>query len=278
MTGAVARIESYSRDGLMFDVTDSGPLEGTPVVLLHGFPTDRTSWRRMEPLLHAEGLRTLAPDQRGYSPGARPDGVAAYRLEELAEDVVALVDELGVERVHLVGHDWGGAVAWLLAGNWAERIASVTVLSTPHPAALSRAFRTPDQARRSWYMAAFQVPGLPERYIASHFHALMGRSRLPLDDVTRYAARLASPDALTGPVNWYRAARSSYLPAHRVDVPSTFIWGSKDIALGRHAAELTREHVTGDYEFVEIVAGHWLPETRPEVCAAAITARVASVT
>ncbi len=273
------RITGYERVGLTFEVTDSGPVSGTPVVLLHGFPTDRTSWRHIEPLLHAASCRTFAPDQRGYSPRASPPGRVEYRLEELIADVVALIDrvgESGHQPVHLVGHDWGGAVAWLVAGNHPERIASVTVLSTPHPAALSRALKTRDQLRRSWYMGAFQLPWLPERAVAARFRQLMAGGGLPAEDVERYAAHLARPEALIGPINWYRAAGSSHVRAHRVTVPSTYVWGNRDFALGPLAAHLTREHVTGPYEFVELTAGHWLPEKRPEECAAAIVSRVRS--
>lgn len=270
------RVTTFSRQGLAFDVTDSGPLDGRPVVLLHGFPTDRTSWHRVEPLLHAAGLRTYAPDQRGYSPGACPGGRAAYRLDELAADVVALVDATGHDRVHLVGHDWGGGVAWAVAGNWPERVASLTVLSTPHLGAFKRALRTLDQARRSWYMAAFQLPVVPEWLLARRFHGLLRDSGLPAEDVARYAARLASAKALAGPIGWYRGIPLTRLPAHRVTVPTTYVWGSKDFALGRHAALLTAEHVTGPYELVELSAGHWLPEKYPQECAAAIIRRAAS--
>ncbi|GGN00528.1 alpha/beta hydrolase [Terrabacter tumescens] len=276
MAALEQRITTFSRDGLRFDVTDEGPVDGDVVVLLHGFPTDRTSWDRVAARLHEAGLRTLAPDQRGYSPGARPAGEDAYRLDELVADVLALIDASGRERVHLVGHDWGGALAWLVAGNHPTRIASLTVLSTPHPAAMSRAWRRGlDQKRRSWYMAAFQVPWVPERALAAGFNSLMARSGLPLEDSRRYAARLARPDALTGPVNWYRAARHSGVGAHRVEVPTTYVWGSRDAFLGRTAAELTREHVGADYELIELDAGHWLPETCDAESAAAILHRVA---
>jgi pimeloyl-ACP methyl ester carboxylesterase len=270
------RITTFSRDGLRFDVTDAGPLDGEVVVLLHGFPTDRTSWERVSARLHEAGLRTLAPDQRGYSPGACPRARDAYRLEELVADVLALVDVSGRERVHVVGHDWGGALAWLVACNHPDRVATVTVLSTPHPAAMARALKaTLEQKRKSWYMAAFQLPWLPERTFAAGFHSLLTRSGLPPEDQRRYAARLARADALAGPINWYRAARRSHVGAHRVEVPATYVWGSRDPFLGRSAAELTREHVGGDYEFVELDAGHWLPETRDAECAAAILRRVA---
>jgi pimeloyl-ACP methyl ester carboxylesterase len=270
------RITTFSRDGLRFDVTDAGPIGGDVVVLLHGFPTDRTSWDRVASRLHAVGLRTLAPDQRGYSPAARPEDRDAYRLDELVADVLALVDASGREQVHLVGHDWGGALAWLVAGNHPTRIASLTVLSTPHPAAMSRAWRRGNEQRlKSWYMAALQVPRLPERAMAAGYDRLMARCGLPPDDRSRYAAKLAHADALAGPINWYRAARHSNVGAHRVRVPTTYVWGSRDPFLGRTAAELTREHVRGDYEFVELDAGHWLPETRDAESAAAILRRVA---
>ena len=153
------RIDVFHRDGLVFDVTDEGPLDGDVVVLLHGFPTDRTCWGRVTAALNTAGLRTLAPDQRGYSPSARPAGRAAYRLEELVADVVALIDATGRKQVHLVGHDWGGSLAWLVAGNHPDRVATLTAVSTPHPGALARAWRSgTDQRRRSWYIAAFQVP------------------------------------------------------------------------------------------------------------------------
>lgn len=273
---APARLTTFSRSGLSFEVTDSGPAGGEPVVLLHGFPTDRTSWQRVEPLLHAAGLRTFAPDQRGYATEARPFGRAAYRMEELANDVLALVDATSQPSVHLVGHDWGGALAWLVAGNHPHRVRSLTVLSTPHPAALRRALFSSDQVARSWYMAAFQLPFLPEHVLAPSLPSLLRASGLPAQDAERYAAHLASPAALTGPLNWYRGMPLSRLPARRVERPTTLVWGSRDFALGRRAAELTREHVTGPYEFVELDAGHWLPERRPEECAAAITARVGS--
>jgi pimeloyl-ACP methyl ester carboxylesterase len=273
--GTSDRIDRYRRDGLEFDVSDEGPLGGEVVVLLHGFPTDRTCWTRVTALLNDAGLRTLAPDQRGYSPSARPSGRAAYRLEELVDDVVALIDASGRERVHLVGHDWGGAVAWLVAGNHPDRVATVTAVSTPHPAALARAWRAgTDQRLRSWYIAALQVPRVSEWALAWQFDRALARTGLPPEDTRRYAARLAHRDALTGPVSWYRAVRSSHVRAHRVRVPAALVWGRSDPFLGRRAAELTHEHVTADYVFVELDAGHWLPETRADDVARVILQRV----
>ena len=276
-TGLGKRLTRFERDGFDFDVTDAGPIDGPVVVLLHGFPTDRTSWDRIAPLLHAAGLRTLAPDQRGYSPGARPRGRTAYRLGDLADDVVALADAAGAGQIHVVGHDWGGGVAWLVAGRHPDRIASVTALSTPHPVAVSQAMRSRDfdQARRSWYMAAFQLPVLPEWLLGPRLGALLRRGGLPEADAARYAARLAEPGALSAAINWYRAMPLSSGVAHRCRVPATLVWGRRDPSLGPLAARLTAHLVLADNELVEIDAGHWLPEKAPQPCAEAIIARVA---
>ena len=189
--------------------------------------------------------------------------------------MLALLDAAGVERAHVVGHDWGGALAWLLAANHADRVASVTALSTPHPAALARALRSDrGQQLKSWYVAAFQVPWVPERVLAALFASTLVGTGMPLEDARRYAAHLASAGTLAGPIGWYRATASSHVPAHRVSVPATLVWGRGDSFLGRAAAQLTREHVTGPYAFVELDDNHWLPERRPQECAAAVVARV----
>src|SRR3954467_7630213 len=129
-------VDTFRRGDMVFDVQDGGPPDGEPVVLLHGFPQDRTAFDRMAPALHTAGLRTLAPDQRGYSPGARPVGRSHYRVREAVGDVLAMLDAAGSERAHVVGHDWGGAVAWAMAAWHPDRVRMLTALSTPHPAAL----------------------------------------------------------------------------------------------------------------------------------------------
>ncbi len=278
-SGRHERLSRFDRNGFTFDVTDSGPIDGPVVVLLHGFPTDRSSWDRISPLLHAAGLRTLAPDQRGYSPGARPRKRTAYRLGELTDDVVALVDAVGAGAVHVVGHDWGGGIAWLVAGRHPARVASVTVLSTPHPIAMNQALRSRDfdQVRRSWYMAAFQIPELPERLLGGRLESMLRRGGLPEADAARYAARLAEPGALAAAINWYRAVPLSSGVAHRCPVPATLVWGRRDPFLGPLAARLTAHAVRSEYQLVELDAGHWLPERTPDESARAIIARVASV-
>ena len=273
-------MERFSRGDLTFDVTDRGAPNGAAdrptVVLLHGFPANRTSWDQVSDRLVAAGLRTLAPDQRGYSPGARPsEGYpAAYAMPELVADVVALLDAAGVEQAHVVGHDWGGAVAWAVAGAHPDRVASLTVLSTPHPAALARAMRDPWQALHSSYMAFFQLPRVPELALGRTLVRTLIGSGLPRGTAESYAGRMREPGALHGAIGWYRAQRHSRGSVHRISVPTTFVWGRQDAFLGRRAAESTGAFVTGDYRFVEVDEGHWLPELEPDVCATEIQARV----
>lgn len=282
-------MNQFSRQGLVFDLVDSGPAEAEAVVvLLHGWPQDHTAWDRVTPLLVAGGLRVLALDQRGYSPGARPPGTAAYRMRELVADVAALLDEAGAARAHLVGHDWGGAVAWAFAERHPERLDSLTVLSTPHHRALAWAFRHGDQARRSWYMAAFQVPAVPEAVLRRTLPHVLRRSGLPEPDAERYAARFRQPGAARAQLAWYRALRNplrgngstdsgSNGKPRRITVPTTYVWGRHDPVLGRAAAERTGRYVVSDYEFVELDAGHWLPETRPDDVATAVLSRAGGV-
>ena len=176
-------MDQYFRDGLTFDVRDAGPADGEPVVLLHGFPQDARAWDRVAPVLHGAGLRTLAPDLRGYSPMARPRGRSAYRSRQLVDDVLALLDAAGLERAHVVGHDWGGALVWALGAWHPDRVRTLSVLSVPHPGAMAQAMLTSDQALRSSYMGAFQVPLLPERLLLARagapLRALLCRSGLP---------------------------------------------------------------------------------------------------
>lgn len=271
-------MEHFTHDGMTFDVTDSGPADGEVVVLLHGFPQDRHCWRAVGERLNAQGLRTLAPDQRGYSPGARPEAVSAYAVDQLVGDVIAMLEAAGAQRAHVVGHDWGGGVAWALAGRHSDRVASQTVLSTPHPAALGAAMAR-GQVLRSWYMGLFQLPVVPEKLLASRVRGILANSGLPRAEADRYARRFADPASLRGPVNWYRAAARSRgsglgFGSGVVTVPTTYVWGEHDPYLGRTAAVKTSEFVGDDYRFVRASASHWLPETEPRLVADEVLARV----
>ncbi|YAL83713.1 alpha/beta fold hydrolase [Dermacoccaceae bacterium W4C1] len=277
-------MQTFTRDGLTFEVTDSGPSDGAVVVLLHGFPQDRHAWDLVIPLLNERGLRTLAPDQRGYSPAASPRGRGAYRMRELVADVLALADAAGARRFHLVGHDWGGAVAWALAASAPQRVESLVVLSTPHPQALIWAATHTDQWRKSLYMLAFQVPRLAERRTHAMLPKIYRSTGLDQQTADRYARRFPTPESLTAPMNWYRALATLDLPASlrprrnspapsKVTVPTTFVWGERDFALGEASATRTAQHVQGDYRFVRVDEGHWLPELAPQAVADQILAR-----
>ena len=158
-------MDQYRRGDLVFDVIDEGPPGGPTVVLLHGFPQFNASWNAVIPRLTAVGYRCLAPNQRGYSPGARPTRRRDYRVEELVEDVRALIDASGAPRVHLVGNDFSATIAWATAVEMRQRLASVVTMSVPHPAALLKAMATSRQAFASWYSYFFQLPRVPEKYL-----------------------------------------------------------------------------------------------------------------
>ncbi|HSK27807.1 MAG TPA: alpha/beta fold hydrolase [Jiangellales bacterium] len=257
--------EVETADGITLEVRDSGPGPAETVLLLHGFPQDSSAWDRVVPPLRGAGYRVLAPDQRGYSPGARPSGRRAYGLGRLVGDALGVLDDAGVDRAHVVGHDWGGGVAWALAGRHPDRLASVTVLSTPHPAAMRAAMRG-SQGLRSAYMLAAQVPVVPDLALgafgARPLRTVLEASGLPAPVARHYAARMAEPGALTGALGWYRAIPGDRTSAGRCGVPALYVWGARDPALGRRAAEGTEAFVTGPYRFEVLPsAGHWLPET-----------------
>jgi pimeloyl-ACP methyl ester carboxylesterase len=273
-------VDAFRRNGLTFDVRDAGPSDGDPVVLLHGFPQDSTAWNRVAPLLHRNGLRTLAPDQRGYSPMARPRGRAHYRLRETTADVLALLDAAGLGSAHVVGHDWGAGVGWALAAWHPERVRTLTALSVPHPAAMARAMVTSDQALRSYYMALFQLPLLPERVVlageGAALRRMLVRSGLPADAVDRYVARMREPGALTAALNWYRALPwNGRDTVGTVRVPTLHVWSTGDAFLVRAATDDTARFVEAPYR-LEVLQGvaHWIPELAPDVVADLVTAHV----
>ena len=251
--------------GLVFDVLAAGDPAGEPVLLLHGFPQTAACWTELAEALAAAGYRVLAPDQRGYSPGARPRAVRDYRMPELVADALAVADRAGVGRFHLVGHDWGGAVAWHLAARHPERVATLTAVSTPHPRAFAAALRSSAQPLQSAYIALFRTPRLAELVLGARglagLRLLLARSGLGPEWVETYAGALADPGALAAALAWYRAAGPSTLRAPAVAVPTCHLWGSGDPALSRRATMATAHWVTGPYRLHVLPGvGHWLPE------------------
>ena len=266
---------------LTFDVLISGPDDGIPLVALHGFPESAASWGKVTPLLTAAGYRVIAPNQRGYSAGARPEGVDAYKIEHLVADVVGLLDALGLSDAHLVGHDWGSAVAWQVAGRHPNRIRSLTAISVPHPTAFGWALREDeDQKQRSSYIGLLRQEGKAEEVLSEdNFRRLraMFDGQIDPEFADEHIRVLSGEGALTGALNWYRAMTRDFGDIDRTTVPTTYVWSTGDTALGRAGAERCGEFVDAPYEFVVLEGGsHWIPEERAEELAEAILARAGS--
>lgn len=264
-------MEQYRRNGLTFDVRDTGPTDGPVVVLLHGFPQHNDSWNAVIDRLTAQGYRCLAPNQRGYSSGARPLRRRDYRMSELVADIGALIDASGARRVHLVGHDWGAAVAWAAAAEMPERLATVSPISVPHPGAFIKSFVNSRQGLASWYMFAFQLPRIPEWSMLRRDGRLLAKSLRQAGQTPAAAERdaraMSEPGALTAAINWYRAIPLSNQRAssQKISVPTLYVWSDSDIALLPKAAHDTARYVSGEYRF-EILRGvsHWIPDEQPD--------------
>ena len=257
--------------GLTFRARAVGPEDGRLVLLLHGFPQTSRSWTETMRTLGDAGHRAVAFDQRGYSPGARPLGVEHYGIDSLVADVIAVADDLGGHRFDLVGHDWGGAIAWQVAGRYPDRVRTLTVASTPHPLAFARALRGElggDQRSKSGYVDFFrQVDTAEDSLLAGDAAALRAMySSMPPDAAAEYLAVLSDRGALTAALNYYRATSfDSQPPAGDITAPTLYVWSTEDMALGREAAEATAQHVAGPYRF-EVLDGvsHWIPEHAAE--------------
>ena len=262
----------------------AGPADGALVLLLHGFPQTSWSWRHQLEVLGESGFRAVALDQRGYSPEARPRDVERYRMRHLVADVLAVVDELGAFTFHLVGHDWGAAVAWQVAGRHQDRVRTLTALSVPHPLAFGRALRGEegsDQRSRSGYMEDLRAPGAADAFLAggaAGLRDLYARSGLAEADVEPYVEVLTQPGAMQAALNWYAAADRSVVEGlGPITMPTLFVWSTEDPALGREAAEWTAEHVEGPFRF-EVLEGvsHWIAEEAPERLNALLLEHLAS--
>jgi pimeloyl-ACP methyl ester carboxylesterase len=276
-----ARITEYERAGLVFDVIDRGPLDGEVVVLLHGFPQRATCWDGVAARLNEAGYRTLAPDQRGYSPRARPTRRRDYRLTELVADVGALIDTAGRD-VHVVGHDWGAAVAWPLAASH-PAVRSLTSVSVPHPAAYLLSTLSPAQAVRSWYIGFFQLPFLPERSARSGLlERQLGATGMTEPELEAFRRGILEDGALPGGLAWYRAIPLTALGGpglwrQKVQVPVTHVWSDEDGALARRTADLAHRWAGGEFA-LRVLQGHshWLPEQAPDLLADIVLSRVRS--
>ncbi len=251
-------------------------------MLLHGFPERATCWREVAPLLHAQGFRTLAPDQRGYSPRARPTRRRDYRMAHRVEDVAALIDLVGGP-VHLVGHDWGAACGWSVTAKRPDLVRTWTAVSVPHPRAFVKSWLSSGQRPKSYYMFLFNLPRLPEllaEKAPGRFAKLLRSGGMTDDEVARFRTEIVDYGALPGGLGWYR---SMFLPdpslqLPKVTVPTTMVWSDGDAFVGRKGVDLTPAWVEGPYELV-VLEGvtHWIPTQAAEPLVEAVLARIASV-
>ena len=261
-------------NAIRFHVVEDGPDDGPLVLLLHGFPEFWYSWRHQLPALAARGLHACAPDLRGYNLSDKPSGLASYDIEVLARDVAELVGALGAERAAIVGHDWGGAIAWQVAMSHPERVTRLAVLSCPHPFAIARALiRSRAQRRRSWYFFFFQLPLLPERRLSGDGIRVWIRGwggRMGESDLDRYVDAFAQPGALTAAINYYRAAlglarRSLRARPPKVQAPALVIWGAQDRILGLELTQDLERWMAAPVR-LEILAdaGHFVQQDAPD--------------
>jgi len=284
--GVAIEQQDIEANGFTFSIRTAGPADGRPVLLLHGFPQTSWCWRPQLEVLAAAGYRAIAPDQRGYSTGARPPEVADYTSEHLVADVVALADALEFATFDLIGHDWGGMVSWLVAARHRPRIRSLSVISTPHPLALRLALfgGESEQAKRADAMNVFRQQAVPERLLlgpdgsGSGLRSVLEQSGLTAEAIDTYVAALAPPGALTAALNWFRASDGdevTQLPA--VTVPTLYVWSTADTGFGRAAAEATAIYVIGPYEFVVLDdVSHWIPESAPDQLGEKLLAHLAT--
>jgi pimeloyl-ACP methyl ester carboxylesterase len=279
-------VEDADWGALVFDVRLAGPENGPLVLLLHGFPQTSWSWRNQIEPLAAAGYRVAAPDQRGYSPGARPESVEAYARDTMMNDPLALATMLGHDRFHLVGHDWGGSLAWQLAGRRGERLLTLTSLTTPHPQAMADAYAGKlggDQASRSMYVDMFRAEGSEDGMLANEaagLRLILQGGGLSEAESQPYAEALGTSDALRAALNWYRAMSLADVDGlGPITTPTLYMWGTNDVALGPEPARATADHVTGPYTVVELEgADHWVPEHSADAVTAALLEHLATAT
>ena len=260
--------------GLTFDTLVAGEPGAPLVLLLHGFAESLHCWRAQVAALGDMGYRAIAPGQRGYSPGARPDpaDTAAYHIDRLMDDAMAIVAAAGYgeRRFHLAGHDWGGSIAWELADRHADRIASLSILSRPHPNAFNRALQMPDgeQAQRSRHHKAFLEPDAADVVLADDARWLRQRwaaNGVPQAAIERHLSVLGNKAAMEAALAWYRARGAIRGPLGPIRVPTLFIWGDADDTVGRTAAEGTADFVAAPYRFEVLPGvGHFAADQAPD--------------
>jgi pimeloyl-ACP methyl ester carboxylesterase len=257
-------------------VLTDGPENGTPVILLHGFPEFSYGWRKQIPAFTAAGFRVIVPDQRGYNLSDKPKGISAYDVNILAKDIIGLFDHFGIQKAKLAGHDWGAVVAWTVALNHPDRLEKLAILNVPHPDVMTRfVLENSEQRKKSWYVYFFQIPFLAEWALGKNdFHNLArmlvgsGRkSTFTKDDIAEYKKAWSQKGALTGMINWYRAIvrrnlkyvfQRKKIPARRVTTPVLMLWGKRDVALSHEMAQPSIDLCDQGKIFFFDKATHWV--------------------
>ena len=277
--------ESIATKGLRFEVTTAGTGDKL-ALLLHGFPECAYSWRYQIPLLAPLGYRVWAPNLRGYGKSDKPDGISEYSLDKLEQDVADLIDVSGAKSVLLCGHDWGAMIAWQFAMHRLRPIERLVIMNVPHPACFFERGRTLRQLRKSWYIAFFQIPWLPEFLLSRHNYEPIARAfkqmavdktRFPDEVLDVFRKNASEPGALTAMLNYYRAAGRSVLIHRqrdfpRIDVPTLMIWGERDTALGKELTYGTDQYVSDLTVRYLADVSHWVQQEAPETVNAMLEA------
>ncbi len=270
-------------NGLTFRCRVAGDPASEPVLLLHGWPETSHMWTELMGKLSAEGYYCVAPDQRGFSPDARPKKVKEYRIGKLVSDVTALADAFGMGKFHLIGQDWGSAIGWAVVSEHADRIKSWTAMSVPHIRAFSDALRhDPEQRKMSRYMALFQLRGIPEWFLLKKDRENLRKTwkKSPPEQLEDYLNVIGNKAALKATLAYYRAnyrilKKGKGIDEYgNVDTPALLIWGNRDIAIGRTGVEATAQYMKGSYELIELDAGHWLMQEAFVECTAPILTHI----
>ena len=263
-------------NGIKLHIVQKGDSESPLVLLLHGFPEFWYGWRQQIDFLAGMGFRVVVPDQRGYNLSDKPKGIDAYRIDNLTLDIIGLIDALNYKKATIIGHDWGGMIAWQLAIKYPERLEKLIILNIPHPKVMKKTLLTSwRQKRKSWYIFFFQIPGLPE-FISSRINFALLRKVLIKSsrrgtfsetDLKQYQEAWSKKNALRSMINWYRAAfRTIFEKSVKsyIDIPTLLIWGMKDFALisdmAQPSIDLCRK---GRLVFIE-EASHWVQHEEPD--------------
>ena len=260
--------KEYWVNGILLKVIEAGPTDGKILLFLHGFPEGWYAWRKQIPYFAERGYRVVVPDQRGYNESSKPEGVKAYSLTELVKDIAELIGELGQQKVALVGHDWGGAVAWNMGIQYPHLLEKLVILNLPHPEVMKKTLKWwPPQLLRSWYIGFFQLPFLPEKACRVADFKLLEESMRSSAlegtfsdaEIENYKQAWRQPGALRAMLNWYRAVRhrSPFLPG-QIHVPTLLLWGKKDRFLSHRMAKPSIEKCSQGRLVMLDKATHWL--------------------